>query len=688
MAVRFKGRIAMEQKKTAGRRWGALEKRFFFGGMALIIIVSAVVAFYHQYLTTAYTETLYYGQAVALADIAADLGQLIRIGDYAGDAPEDAKYADVLEKLNVICQKTDVLYIYFDIPNKSTHALEHVMAASDIAIPQGHHYILNVNPDDTAVMSNFDAMVRVYEGSSTREQAFLSNESGNVMTAYVPVYQDGAIIAVAGVDIAMDTILSSVHNNTLIIGGGIIAVFTLFVFIYLHYVRRVIIKPVEVLSDEMTHFISEDNLTRNDAPSTIAAGGEIGQMVAAFNSMKSDIRTYSDNLAKAAAESERIRTELALAAKIQLSNLPAPFPQREDLSLDAVMKPAKEVGGDFYDYFMLDDTHLAVVMADVAGKGVPAALFAMRSKALLSDSAAGLGDPAAIMARANRLLCQQNEACIFVTAFLGILDTESGRMIYTNAAHTLPAICGPGGCRFLDMNNDFVLGGMEETEYHTHTCTLKPGDRFFLYTDGITEAFGPGDVLFGSDRLLEALAANDGHTGKALLKAMAERVANFAQGVEQSDDMTMLVLDYRRSEPEKRLELTSDIAGLEEVRAFILGALPAGVADGIQSQLELIVEEVFVNICNYAYADSGPVTISCGLEPDVLTLTFEDAGKPFDPLAKEDPDLTIPADQRDAGGLGIYLTRQLADAMDYARVGDMNRLTIRKKLHRQETEEA
>lgn len=190
----------------------------------------------------------------------------------------------------------------------------------------------------------------------------------------------------------------------------------------------------------------------------------------------------------------------------------------------------------------------------------------------------------------------------------------------------------------------------------------------------------------GRIRTEPALAANDGRTGKARHEAMAERVADFAQGGDQSDDMSMLDLDYRGCEPEKRLALTSDIAGLEEVRAFILGALPAGVADGIQSQLELIVEEVFVNICNYAYADSGPVTISCGLEPDILTLIFEDEGKPFDPLAKEDPDLTIPADQRDAGGLGIYLTRKLSDAIDYARVGDTNRLTIRKKLHRQATE--
>jgi len=693
----------MKQKLEKWHCSGTLARNFLIGGMVLILIVSGIVTFYHQWLTANYTETLYYDKALVAADLAANLGEKYQIKKYAGGGAEDSSYAELLNKLDIICQKTDILYIYFDIPDKATNGLEHVLAASDTAIPRGHHYSKTVETDEPDVMTNYEAMLRVYEGLSTNERVYLSNDSGYVMTAFVPVYQDGAIVAVAGVDIAMDTILSSVHTNTLIIGGGIVAIFAVFILIYLIFIRRTIIRPMESLSNEMTHFISADNLSRNDEPSTIKATGEIAGMVGAFNSMKADIQHYAKNLATAAAEQERLHTELALAAEIQLSNVPGPFPPQDDVAIEAFLKPAKEVGGDFYDYFMLDDDHLVMVMADVAGKGIPAALFTMKTKTLLSDASVILWDPAAIMARANNVLCEQNDACIFVTAFLGILTLSTGHLAFTNGGHTLPVLCGRSGCRLMEIDSDFVLGAVAGADYATQSMTLEPGDRLFLYTDGVTEAFSPDDELFGEKRMVDALAASASLTAREALDNLHAAITAFAAGTEQSDDLTMMAVDYRRSakaggpdpgggaaeaSAPKTLTLPADIRRLEEVKAFAAASLPDGADEMAGAQIELITEEIFTNICSYAYAaedaEAKPaveqtVTLTCQAQGDSLTLIFEDNGQPFDPLATAGPDLDAPALDRPVGGLGIFLTRELADDIRYDRDGDQNRLTIEKK---------
>ena len=662
---------------------GMLERYFLLGGMALIILASATVAFYYYYATVHYSEDMYYEKAKAPATFAADMAGGVHLGQYLNGGEEDKAYMNLLEKLKDICRKADIKYIYYSVPNKEKNTIEQILVASDGVVPKGHHYTVQIDPNDTVSRKNYDAIVRVYDGRSLEERAFISNEAGNVMTAYVAVYQDGRIAAVAGVDISMDTILSSVRDNTIRIAGGIISFFAVFVVIYLYFIRWVFIKPVHQLSIMMAHFIrrEEGNASPDYTPSTIQGVGEINNMVGAFNTMKADIREYTRDLSAITAERERIRTELELAAKIQLSNLPAPLPPTRQIELYTLMKPAREVGGDFYDYFMIDERYMALVMADVAGKGIPAALFMMKTKTLIGDSSTSQRDPSVIMTNANNALSKKNDESIFVTVFLGILDIETGHLVYTNAGHTPPFICDKKGCRVVDQGHDFVLGGMEGMAYQNYSLDLKPGDRLFLYTDGVTESFSRSEELFGEERLSEALEETISLNGEDMLANLYNKICDFSEGVEQSDDITMFVLDYRRNSETVQLELPADISCLNESKSFVEKQLSkTGADEKIKSECELIVEEVFVNICSYAYEDEGKVIIVCGTSADRFSLTFIDSGKSFNPLEQPVSDINVLAEEREIGGLGIFLIRELSDEISYSHENELNRLMIVKRI--------
>ena len=242
------------------------------------------------------------------------------------------------------------------------------------------------------------------------------------------------------------------------------------------------------------------------------------------------------------------QTELAMATQIQESSLPSvfpPFPERREFDIYASMDPAKEVGGDFYDFFLLDEDRLGIVIADVSGKGIPAALFMMISKTILQNCAnLGVG-PAEILARTNRALCADNDADMFVTAWVGILELSTGRMVCANAGHEYPSLCRNGKFELVKDQHGFVLGYMEDSDYTEYELKLDPGDRLFLYTDGVPEAATRGRELFGTDRMLEALNKSREAGLKDVLKSVRDAVDAFVGGAEQFDDMTMLCLEYR-----------------------------------------------------------------------------------------------------------------------------------------------
>ena len=275
---------------------------------------------------------------------------------------------------------------------------------------------------------------------------------------------------------------------------------------------------------------------------------EIGQLSEDVMSLTKEIDDYLNRIQTITAEEERISTELSLATRIQAAMLPhifPPFPGRPEFDIYATMEPARKVGGDFYDFFLVDDDHLCMVMADVSGKGVPAALFMMVSKIIL-QSCAMLGKSAAeILTKTNEAICSNNQEEMFVTVWVGILEISTGTLTAANAGHEYPVLKKPDGTfELIKDRHGLVIGGMEGTRYREYQLQMEPGAKLFLYTDGVAEATDAQNQLFGTDRMIEALRRAEDGTPEEILQSVDHAVKEFVGDAPQFDDLTMLCIHY------------------------------------------------------------------------------------------------------------------------------------------------
>lgn len=332
-----------------------------------------------------------------------------------------------------------------------------------------------------------------------------------------------------------------------VMGVAINIVFSVAI-LFLWYVEKKIVNPLEELTRRSQKFIDRDKDIEilNVDPILIDTGDEIQNLAESFNEMMTDIFDYMENLKSITKEKERIGAELNVATKIQASMLPCifpAFPELSDFDIYASMLPAKEVGGDFYDFFLVDEDRLAVVMADVSGKGVPAALFMVIAKTLIKNNAQYGKAPKDVFETVNDMLCENNEAGMFVTAFMGILEISTGRFEYVNAGHNPPIIKRKGkDFEWLATKPGFVLAGMEGIPYTQDETTLNEGDMLYLYTDGVTEAVNPKNELFTDPKLLVVANKYKNCTLKEFLENIKAEVDIFADGAEQADDITMLAV--------------------------------------------------------------------------------------------------------------------------------------------------
>ena len=451
---------------------------------------------------------------------------------------------------------------------------------------------------------------------------------------------------------------------------------------------------IYTLISQLVQMIVVNNLSMVNASLAKITGGNLNEVVdvrssSEFASLSDDINQTVDTLKSyITAAEKRIEQELEFARTIQDSALPKNFAfPREDFEICAVMNPAREVGGDFYDFFFTGPNRIALVIADVSGKGIPAALFMMRAKTAVRGLLESGGEPEEVLRKANGMLCEGNDAEMFVTVWLGIVDLETGEVRCANAGHEYPALKrAGGGYELVKDKHGLALAAMDGMKYKQYTLQLNPGDSLFVYTDGVPEAINGSTEQYGTERMLRALDKAGNGPLRETLAAVKEDLASFVGEEDQFDDITMLIFTYNGSEKAVKAVDTLTVGAkrenLSRVLAFTEGRLEAaGCSLKAQMQISVAVEEIFVNIASYAYpSESGDAVISTAVEGGSILIEFRDRGIPFDPLAKADPDVTLSAEERQIGGLGIYMVKKSMDDVLYRYENGENILTIRKKL--------
>lgn len=393
------------------------------------------------------------------------------------------------------------------------------------------------------------------------------------------------------------------------------------------------------------------------------------------------------------AEKERIGSELRVASNIQQAMIPKtfpPYPDRDDLQVYGLLEPAKEVGGDLFDFYIRDEK-MFFCIGDVSGKGVPASLVMAVTRSLFRTISAHESAPVRIVELMNESMSDGNESLMFVTFFLGVLDLPTGRLRYCNAGHDAPLVVEANRLDYLPVEPNIPLGIMADFRFRGQEALINAHSIIFLYTDGLTEAENATHAQFGNDRMLEVAHRCQKYTDdtQLLTTEMQKAVVDFVAGAQRSDDLTMLSVAYtkeaRTAKLKRSLTLPNDVNTVPQLSEFVEGVCEELDFDMEETMsMNLALEEAVVNVMNYAYPkDSvGQVQIIAEANDQRLKFTIIDSGSPFDPTAKEDVDTTLSVEDRPVGGLGIFLVRQLMDSINYERIDGQNVLTLRKRLLR------
>ncbi len=474
------------------------------------------------------------------------------IAEYIETGKTDLDYENLLDNLRLIVENYD-------------------LQCCDIFVPHGKHITYVISTDDKTPGESLGKEAAYYGEEkdyavkalnaplkteldykqSTRENLYTDNVKNgvNIMTYYMPVLdKDGKPAAVFSASYSVDYFVRTIWEDIFGLMGTSLAVMLVSVIIFYFSIRKHVIKPVTKLTKSVRSM--EESVKHGQTVATnIHTDDEFEELATAFEDMNRDLIGYIDENTKITAEKERIDTELNLATNIQAGMLPdkfPAFPDRDDFDIYASMKPAKEVGGDFYDFFLIDENRLGVVMADVSGKGVPAALFMMYSKILLKSYTLMKQSPKAALEEVNRQICESNPEDMFVTVWLGVLDLRTGVFTAANAGHEKPAVKqADGRFELYKDKHGMMVGYMDGITFREYELKLTKGAKLFLYTDGVAEATNANDELFGTDRMIDALRTAEDKKPKDILAAVNAAVDEFVGDAPQFDDLTMLCIEYQ-----------------------------------------------------------------------------------------------------------------------------------------------
>ena len=523
-------------------------------GVALTVTISAF-----SYLSSKdYLEEMYAQRVISGSKSVATMLDVDDVRTIISDGGENSEaYGRVENILNTIKRDGEITYLSLVIPDEDS-----VTFYIDGCVPEMGDDPANQLTYETDVLytdaANDEADLQKYlliwgmyaENKGTDEPLVTDNSYGYNYTAVAPILdENGQPIAEIQYILDMQEVRDHLNGFLYNMLGISFCIICAALLLYILLVKWMVLNPVEKLSEFTTEITKKGNFSKQEIE--IKTGDEIEALGQSFNYMMERLEDYIKDLTVVTAEKERIGAELNVATQIQSSMLPCifpAFPDRDELDIYATMTPAKEVGGDFYDFFMVDERHVAIVIADVSGKGVPAALFMVIGKTLIKDHTQPGRDLGEVFTEVNNILCESNDNGMFITAFEGVLDLVTGEFRYANAGHEMPFIYRKdGGYEAYKIRPGFVLAGMENIKYKEQKIQLNIGDKIFQYTDGVTEATDKDNQLYGMDWLHKVLNekcldCNPEQT----LKLVKEDIDAFVGDNDQFDDITMLCLEYKK----------------------------------------------------------------------------------------------------------------------------------------------
>lgn len=590
--------------------------------------------------------------------------------DTVSDPSDPERYNAARSILRNICRTfgLDYLEIYTIAPRTETRDFLFCVANTD----EDDERVREAFPADSKIRGELHPGERaILSGCNDPQMNLVNNQYGDEMSWMVP-YLDGSgsMRAVIG----MDTDFSVREEHLWIsflkrmVPKAILLAAVQAMILLL--VRRRIIVPINAISENMERFAGDSR--HIPRPLNIRSRDEIGRISRSFEKMTGDISAYVNNIEALTKERLETNVQLDIARRIQYGLVPeTTVLDGPGFSVSAMTRPAKAVGGDFYDCFRRDDADVCVFIGDVSGKGISAAIFMAMAKTLLWEKLRSGLDPAEALNQVNTALCAQNPEGLFATAFVAVLNPRTGEMRYANAGHTYPVLLGKTPFLFRP-DPGIVLGIFEDSHISESTLRLAPGEGILLYTDGVTEAANPREQFFGEARLTDALRnlpASADAAGEAI-RLVSGAVQDFCEGNEQFDDLAILALVRREGQAERGWKaLPVSLPSFNEIRQAVFSTV--GETPDARRAL-LVCDEVLANIVHYSHARS--LQFSCAREGDTLRVAFKDDGVPFDPV-------TAPAgekefDMLDGGGMGLHMIRQSASKMEYERKGDCNILIL------------
>ena len=512
--------------------------------IVLLVTFAAVLIGYWEF--TSVLEQQYNDAAYEVAYTARSILNADKLSHYVETLETDEEFDIIQKRLDELTDSMDVNFIYVGQVDPEGKSIIYIYDSVNSALGYDRYPLGKVGEDFDPQYNQILKDV-ITTGEKSNIYLYSYTEWGDHTTALLPVKDSsGKVVSIICVEKTMSVLQDARNEYVFHVMMSSAIVLVIAVLISFLLLRMYIISPIEEVTLEAERFANDH--TEGNELKALSSNNEIGLLAHSIRKMESDILQYIDNITNITAEKERIGAELGVATKIQDAMLPntfPPYPERNEFDIFGSMHAAKEVGGDFYDFFFVDPDHFALVIADVSGKGVPAAMFMMLAKTMIQNRALVGGTPSEVLEFVNNQIVAKNDASMFVTVWFAILTVSTGDVIATNAGHEYPAIRKANGkYEYLKDKHGIPVGVIEERKYEDYTFKLEPGDSIFVYTDGVTEATNTEAEFWGMDNLLDALNRQDYETPKDTALGVTKILDEFVGEAAQFDDITQLCLLY------------------------------------------------------------------------------------------------------------------------------------------------